>query len=497
MRSLWRWYEYCDELAGGCGRWRYNQWIRSEATGGGKTTFMGAVEVLELGGPPEISPVSPNVVSMANSWDQANKLFGTAAIMCGGREGHKVAESPLKDYFEVYESVIKRKDGRPGEINRVAAVAATNEGGLPSTQVVDEAHELGDVGEGRARAYVVINKSTKKRRLRCEIPVRDADGNVTGVRQVSRGSGRTIIISTAGFDVDHSMFGRMYKRGKRVLTRPELDPRLLFEVWEASDGLDFSKPEDRRIAVQQASPAAGVLWDIEERVREWDKDEIEHNEWARYYANRWEKVPEDSWLKEHPAAWGKCQGGWTVSGDEPVVLPVDMSLTRDSTAVGKFTLLGDERIAAAQRIWKPSGGRIDHLDVMNHIRSQALALGPRMRGVVYDPRFFELPARMLEEEGIPVIQFDQTPVLMAPAVGETFDMILGGRVVWGGDPEFAEWDEEFGRQVLAAAKRQQERGFTLSKGRSKRRIDAAITLCMGVYTLKRLPQMVNLVNTVW
>jgi phage terminase large subunit-like protein len=491
-RSLYRWYEFC----GNCGRWRYNQWIRSEATGGGKTTFVAAVEVLELAGPPEISPVSPNVVSMANSWDQANKLFGAASIMCGGREGHKVAESPIKDHFEVYESVITRKDGRPGEINRVAAVAATNEGGLPSTQVVDEAHELGDVGQGRARAYVVINKSTKKRRLRCEIPVTSADGKVT-VRQVQRGSGRTIIISTAGFDVDHSMFGRMYKRGKRVRDKPELDPRLLFEVWEAADDLDFSKPEDRRVAVQQASPAAGVLWDIEERVREWDKDEIEHNEWARYYGNRWEKVPEDSWLKEHPAAWGKCQGAWTVTGDEPVVLPVDMSLTRDSTAVGRLTLLPDERIAASARIWKPSGGQIDHLDVMNHIRAQAKVLGRRLRGVVYDPRFFELPARMLEDEGIPCIQFDQSPALMAPACGETFDMILAGQIVWGGDPAFAEWDEEFGRQVLAAAKRQQERGFTLSKGKSKRRIDSAITLCMGVHTLKRVKPARNWANTVY
>ena len=70
-RSLRRWYSYC----GGCGHWRYTQWVRSEATGGGKTQFMAAVEVLELGGPPEIAPVSPNIVSAANSWDQANKLF--------------------------------------------------------------------------------------------------------------------------------------------------------------------------------------------------------------------------------------------------------------------------------------------------------------------------------------------------------------------------------------------------------------------------------------
>src|SRR6185437_2669354 len=82
-RSLYRWYEAC----GGCGHWRYTQWIRSEATGGGKTQFMAAVEVLELGGPPQIAPVSPNIVSAANSWDQANKLFSAAAVMCAGQGG--------------------------------------------------------------------------------------------------------------------------------------------------------------------------------------------------------------------------------------------------------------------------------------------------------------------------------------------------------------------------------------------------------------------------
>jgi len=112
---------------------------------------------------------------------------------------------------------------------------------------------------------------------------------------------------------------------------------------------------------------------------------------------------------------------------------------------------------------------------------------------VYDPRFFELPARMLEDdEGLEVIQFDQTAALMAPAVGETFDLITAAvpGIVHGGD-------EELTRQVLAAAKRQQERGFTLSKGKSKRRIDGAVAMCMGVWALKRMEKPVNILNTMW
>lgn len=485
--SLWRWYEFC----GGCGRWRYSHWIRTEATGGGKTTFMAAVMALELAGPPEISPVSPVITSAANSWDQANKLFGAASIMCGGREGHKVDESPLKGYFEVYDSKIIRADGKPGEINRVAAVAGTNEGGLPSLFVVDEVHELGDIGENRVRMHVVIGKSTNKRQLRCEIPVRDAEGKVTGKRTVKRGPGRIVDISTAGFDIDHSFFGGLYKHGKEALRNPAAAPRLLFECWEAPDGLDFRKPGDRLKAVLAASPAAGILWDPMDRVNEWDDPKTPHTDWGRYYGNRWEKIPEDSWLKEHPGKWEACQGSWSLLGDEPTVLAIDMALKRDSVSVGECVKLADGRIAYTAKIWYPADGRIDHREVFRYIRERAAELRTRFAGLVYDPRFFELPARDLEEDdGLLVIEFNQAPAQMAPACGMAFDMIVAEQIVHNGDTETS-------RQVLAAAKREQERGFTLSKGKSKIRIDAAITLCMGVDALARLAPAVEWANTVW
>jgi phage terminase large subunit-like protein len=475
--SLYRWYEWCA----GCGHWRKSQWVRSEATGGGKTTFMGGVEVLELGGPPEIVPVSPSIVSAANSWDQANKLFGAAAVMCGG-QGRKVAESPLREFFEVYDSKIIRSDGRPGEIKRVAAVAATSEGGLESLLVCDEVHEWGDVGSGRARVHVVIGKSTKKRRLHCEIP---QDGG--GIREIERGSGRIIDISTAGFDVDHSLFGRIYKQGKRVEHDPAVDPRMLFDCFEADAALNLEDPADRRLAVRQASPAAGVLWDVEERVREWDKPELEHHEWTRYYANRWVDVGEDSWLADHPAAWAACQGEWELNGDEQVVLAVDMSLKHDSTAVVECTLLDDGRTAVTARIWNPGDGKVDHLAVFKYITERAEVLGDQLLGLVYDPRYFELAARQLEDDtDIAVIEFDQWTI-MAQAVGETFEQIIKGRLVQDGDPDF-------GRHVRSAVKKQQERGFTLSKSKSRWKIDAAVAMCMGTWTLT---QQTDLEGTFW
>jgi phage terminase large subunit-like protein len=251
---------------------------------------------------------------------------------------------------------------------------------------------------------------------------------------------------------------------------------------EAPDGLDYSQPSDRERAVRAASKAADILWSTRDRVDEWGKPEMPAHEWMRYYGNRWVDVADESWLKDHPAAWAKCRGAWESSGEHPWVLAVDMALKQDSVAVTRCEHLPDGRIAVSTRIWRAedNAGRIDHGVVWDYIRGAARGGG--FRGVVYDPRFFEVPGRMLEDEGVPTIQFDQSPARMAPACGLTFQLILDGMIVHDGDPDLA-------AHVKSAVKKQQDRGFTLSKGRSKRHIDAAITLCMGAWVLHEVPDM--------
>lgn len=454
QRFLYRWYEYCPN----CDQWRYDEALRGEATGGGKTQFIAAVTLLEFAGPPQIAPTSPNIPVAAASFEQANLLFSAVAVMCGGRD-RTVKESPLCGFFEVYDTEIKFADGRPGRMYRIAAVAGTNEGGLPTLFVRDELHEWGEVGGNKARVATVVGKSTRKRRTR-------------------RGCGRIISLSTAGFDKDHSLLGDMCKVGERTLKDPSVAPRFLYDWRQAPDGLDYKIVKHREKAVLAASGAAGVLWNVADRVNDWGKPSFPPHEWIRYYANRWVDVAEESWLKDHPAAWMECKGEWTSDPANPFVVVVDMALKHDSVAVLRIEQLPDGRFGVQPRIWQPQGGPIDHLDVFTYIKS--LAVGMSFRGVVYDPRFFELPARSLEDEGIMVIQFDQSPQRMAPACGLAFELIVNHRFVHSGDIEL-------NAHVHSAVKRVQDRGFTLSKGKSKRHIDGAIALCMGAWVLHEVP----------
>lgn len=466
-RFLWNWYSYCPK----CEEWHYDEALRGAATGDGKTSFIAAVVVLEFAGPPQIAVSSPNIPIAAASFEQADLLFSAVATMCGGQD-QQDKDSPLCGFFEVYDTEITFSDGRPGRIFRVAAVAGTNEGGLPTLFVCDELHEWGEPDGRKARVATVIGKSTKKRRTK-------------------HGSGRVISLSTAGFDIDRSLLGEMVKDGRKVARDQSVSPRFLYDWHEAPDGLDYRKPEHREIAVRAASEAADILWSVADRVNAWGKPKYPAHEWVRYFANRWVEMAEDSWLKDHPAAWSECEGQWTADDANPWCLSVDMALKHDSVAVNRVEQLPDGRIAVTTKIWRAAehDGRIPHDQVWVYIKTAARGLG--FRGVVYDPRYFEVPARMLEADGILAVEFDQSPQRMAPACGLTHQLILDHVIVHDGDPELA-------AHVKSAVAMPQERGgFTLKKGKSKSHIDACISMCMGVWVLHEVPELPRTPSFAW
>lgn len=451
---LYRWYEYCPACwtdRSRPPRWRFRRALRGAAKGDGKTALIAGIACLEFAGPPCIATTSPNVPIMAASFEQADLLFGAAATMLGGRDD-QVTEAPLCGLFEVYDTEIRFRDGRPGRLYRVAAVGGTNDGTLPTTLIADEVHELGEVGSRKARAHLVISNGLAKRQ-----------------------SGREINLSTAGFDVDNSLLGEMYKHGKRVQVDPAVDPAFLFDWQEAPDGLNYDLPEDREVAVRAASQAAGVLWDVGERIRRYDAPGVLKHEWIRYYANKWVEVAEESWLADHPQAWKSCRGEAAIPPAAEVVVAVDMALRRDSVAVLTAWQRPDGRIAVQARIWRPDGGRIDHLAVVDYIRHD-LARHFQVQEITYDPRFFEVPARMLEDEGFNMVEFPQSLERMTPACGQALEAILEGLVVHDGDPDLS-------AHVTSAVARPNERGFTLSKGKSKRKIDACVALVIALWRI--------------
>ena len=124
------------------------------------------------------------------------------------------------------------------------------------------------------------------------------------------------------------------------------------------------------------------------------------------------------------------------------------------------------------RSWLPKEDEpVDVTDVMAHLRD--LARTYKVGAISYDPRFFDVPAKMLYDEGLPMVEIPQSLERMTPAVGSLYELVRQGRITHDGDPGFD-------AQILAAVARLNERGFTLSKGKSRGRIDAAVALALAV-----------------
>ena len=181
----------------------------------------------------------------------------------------------------------------------------------------------------------------------------------------------------------------------------------------------------------------------------------------------------ESWLGANGAAiWDGLLSPYTAVAGAPTWLAVDIGIQRDSSAVAIVQKRPDNRLHAWARVWTPTTDQpVDVTNVMAYIRQ--LARFARVEGVAFDPRFFDVPAKLLADERIPMVRTDQSVERMTPMDGQLLAIVKSGGLAHGGDPTLR-------AHVLNAVARDNERGFMLSKGKSNGPIDAARALSMAV-----------------
>jgi phage terminase large subunit-like protein len=181
----------------------------------------------------------------------------------------------------------------------------------------------------------------------------------------------------------------------------------------------------------------------------------------------------DCWLgSDGRAVWEALTAPWDFIEGAPTWVGVDVGLKRDSTAVVALQKREDGRLHAVCKLWIPSIGEpVDVTEVMQYLRE--LADRYQVEAISYDPRFFDVPAKMLMDEGLPVIEIPQSLERMTGAIGDAYTVIRGGQLTHDGDAAFAS-------QIVAAMPRFNERGFTIAKGKSRGRIDAAVALALAI-----------------
>ena len=157
-----------------------------------------------------------------------------------------------------------------------------------------------------------------------------------------------------------------------------------------------------------------------------------------------------------------------------------MALHGDHVGVIVAGKLSDGRVGWYPRSWAPDvNGRVDHADVFATIAG-TIAQRWKVKAVTYDPRFFELPARYLEDRGFAVVEFPQSPERLIPADGLLHQMVLDHQLA-------VPHDAVLDAHADNASWRESERGRFLSKGRSAGKMDLIRAGSMATWELVSAP----------
>lgn len=175
-----------------------------------------------------------------------------------------------------------------------------------------------------------------------------------------------------------------------------------------------------------------------------------------------------------PGVWDGLSTGAPVPDDAEVILSLDGSFNSDATGLVVATVAAEPHVDVAG-LWEPPEGdddwRVPVLEVEHTIREACRRWN--VREVVADPFRWRRSLEVLGDDGVPVIEFPQSPTRLTPATADLVRACLDGKLSHSGDARLA-------RHVDAATVLEDHRGARLAKGkRGGRRIDLAACLLMA------------------
>ncbi|OBJ00367.1 hypothetical protein A5660_25070 [Mycobacterium alsense] len=433
------------------GRYRYRRALFEVPKGNGKTSLAAWIGCYQLAH--QRSPVIPVA---AASYDQAEILFGDLRST--------VTESPtLSQVMTAFEGEVQVKGG-PGRAYKVAAVAGTNDGQRPSTFLADEIHEWAQ--GNRERVHLVIANGTAKR-----------DGSLI------------LNTTTPGWDLE-TLAGKLHTYGCAVNSGEIDDPEFLFVWWGCpAERYDLNDPAQLVAAVRDANPAADAFLNTHDVAARYHQ--IPLHEFQRYHLGIWTTTAQ-AWL---PAgAWNACAAtDVEIPLGADVVLGFDGSFSEDSTALVAATV-GEHPHISVIGCWERPARATDDwtvpiADVEETIRDACRRY--HVVEIVIDPYGYRRTFQILEDEGLPVVDFPQTSQRMTPATQRFYELVANRGLSHDGDRRLS-------RHIGNAILKVDSRGQRIAKEHksSTRKIDLAIAAVMAVDRATVVAPTYNLLDSV-
>jgi phage terminase large subunit-like protein len=388
-----------------------------------------------------LGPRGAEVYSVAAEKEQARIVFADAK--------RTVEASPeLSALTKLYRDAIELPSFN--SVYRVlSAESVTKEGLSPTTVIFDELHAQPD------------------REL----------FDVFSLAMGARGKLATLIaITTAGVRSDRmgkdSIAFSLYNYGKRLALGEEKDDTFFMAWWEAPEGADHRDPETWRAA----NPGFGDLnaeSDFHSAIKRTPEAEFRIKR-----CNQWVSSVE-TWL---PAgSWDECAGEVNLTSDDEIVLGFDGSYNGDaSVIVGAVVPRGDEPVKVFMvKAWEKDlehdgpEWRVDIGEVEQTVLD--FCQKHNVKEIACDPFRWQRSMEFLENQGLPVVAFPQSPQRMIKACAGFFDAVAEKRLIHDGDALLA-------RHISNTAIKLTPAGPHIKKENpnSPRKIDAAVAAILAV-----------------
>jgi phage terminase large subunit-like protein len=278
----------------------------------------------------------------------------------------------------------------------------------------------------------------------------------------------TLGLGTPGTDTDVALFAI-----RKIAQEGKAPPGVIYHEHSAPEDADWTDP-----AVWRAANPALRAGFLRQQALAVDFEISTETQFRIFHLGQWVDSPPESWLGgDARSIWDGLVDPWPLEDGAPTWVGVDIALKRDTSAVVALQRREDGRLHANCRIWEPEADRpVDTTDIMQALRDMDARYS--LEAISFDPRFFDVPAKYLEDEGLPMVEVPQSVERMTKAVGGAYQAIRKALISHDGDSTFT-------RHVLNAVPRFNERGFTLAKGKSRGHIDAAIALALAYDRVER------------
>jgi phage terminase large subunit-like protein len=387
--------------------------------GQGKTSLTAVLALYELLAGPE----GAQVVVVATDERQAGLCHRVASRMV---ELHPELEARVQQYADQLTVPV-----RGSSFQVLPAVPKRLEGLDFTLAIVDEA------GRVDQEVYEVVSLATGKQKASV-----------------------VLAIGTPGPELEQTVLGRLR-------TYALDDPAL---VWREHSAAGFEDhPVDCRHCWELANPALGDFLAVD-GLQAVLPPKMREASFRRARLCQLTDQLEEAWLP--PGAWAACADPIvSIPDGAEVVLAFDGSFNGDTTVLTVATVDQRPHVDLVE-LWEAAGAQVPIVDVEAAVRQACRRW--RVLEIAADPFRWARSLQLLDGEGLPILEYPQSPGRMSPATARFYEAVVNQQLTHSGDSRLA-------RHVGNAVLREDARGARLAKERkdSPRRIDAAVAAVMA------------------